>query len=137
MDSCIFCKIANGEIPCAKVFEGDRMIAFLDISPVNTGHTLVIPKEHFETMLDLPEELLAELTSTTKMVSSMVKNATKAHGFNIMMNNYEAAGQVVPHAHVHIVPRFKDDGLKMWPGNETSPEELNKIKDKITSYMQL
>lgn len=137
MADCVFCKIIRGELPCAKVFENEKTLAFLDITPVNKGHTLIVPKSHYETILDMPEELMAELSSTMKIVAAMVKQGTKAHGFNIMMNNYEAAGQVVPHAHVHIVPRFRGDGLKLWPGAKISPAELDKIKDRITSYMQL
>jgi histidine triad (HIT) family protein len=137
MEGCIFCKIARGEIPCAKVYESDKALAFLDIQPVNEGHTLVIPKEHYETLIDIPEELLAEMSSTVKMVSSMVKNGMKAHGFNVMMNNNEAAGQVVPHAHFHIVPRFKGDGLRLWEGKKVKTGDIEKTKEAITAYMQI
>jgi histidine triad (HIT) family protein len=134
MDACIFCRIAKGEIPCAKIYENEKVIAFLDISPVSKGHTLVVPKEHFKTILDMPEKLVSEVMSATKRVSAMVKKGVDADGFNIMMNNYEAAGQVVPHAHVHIVPRFLGDGLSLWEGSSMSPQELAQIKERIISY---
>jgi histidine triad (HIT) family protein len=137
MDDCVFCRIAKGELPCEKVYDDGKFVAFLDISPVNLGHTLVVPKEHYETLLDMPADLVADMSQALKLVASMVKNGTKAEGFNLMMNNYEAAGQVVPHAHMHIVPRFKGDGLKNWQGKKADKDDLSSVKEDIVSFMQI
>lgn len=136
MKDCIFCKIAKGEIPCTKIYEDEKVLAFLDIAPVNKGHTLVIPKEHHETLIDVPDELLAEIMKTTKKVANAVMKATEVNGFNIMQNNYKIAGQLVPHYHLHIIPRLEDDGLKLWPQDkkyeEGEAEEMaKKIKENI------
>lgn len=112
---CIFCKIVSGEIPCAKVYESENVFAFLDIAPVRPGHALVVTKGHYPTLLDIPEEMGAELTAALKAVGNAVIKATGAHGLNLMQNNHEAAGQLVHHAHFHLIPRFTDDGLELWP----------------------
>lgn len=111
---CIFCKIINGKIPAAKVFENDDILSFLDIAPVNKGHALVIPKAHHPTIFDLPPELGAALVKAMSEVGRAVMDATGAEGLNIMMNNFTAAGQLVNHAHFHLIPRFGDDGLSLW-----------------------
>lgn len=128
---CIFCKIAKGDIPCQKVYEDDKILAFLDIMPVHKGHTLIIPKEHHENILDMPEDTLAELAKTAKKVSKAVKEATKADGFNVTQNNGAAAGQAVFHFHLHIIPRFKGDGLKTWPHQKIPEEDMKKIQEDI------
>ncbi|MBT3408929.1 HIT domain-containing protein, partial [Candidatus Woesearchaeota archaeon] len=104
---------------------------FLDINPVNKGHVLVIPKKHFETYIDLPDEEVKSLSIAVKNVAKAVKLGIEADGFNIQMNNHESAGQVVPHVHFHIVPRFKDDGLKLWDGGEYNESEMEETKKKI------
>lgn len=136
MEDCIFCKIVKGEIPCTKIFENDKVLAFLDIMPVSPGHTLVIPKEHKETLLDLPEETIAELGKVLKKVSKAVMATMEADGFNIGMNNYKAAGQLVPHAHFHIIPRTVEDGLKAWPQGKYQDKQMDEVKDRITSALQ-
>jgi len=109
MEECIFCKIVKGEIPSKKVYEDENFLAFLDISPIAEGHTLIIPKEHFETILDVPNSLGPGILEATKKVSSKLIEEGKAEGFNILQSNYEVAQQEVPHAHFHIIPRKKDD----------------------------
>ena len=131
MESCIFCKIAKGEIPCAKVYENSSVVAFLDISPVNKGHVLVIPKLHFDTILDIPDANLAEVFKAVKKISSAAMHAVDAKGFNIGINTYKAAGQLVPHFHVHIIPRFEDDRLESWPGKKYKEGEAEKLAEKI------
>jgi len=131
MAECIFCKIISGEIPSEKIYENDKIMAFLDISPINLGHTLVIPKAHFETIAEMPDNILAELMAKTKMLSTAITKATKADGFNIGINNGKAAGQLVPHSHLHIIPRFKEDGLKSWPGKTYAEGESKTIAEKI------
>lgn len=111
---CIFCKIVAGEIPCAKIFETEHFLAFLDIAPVRPGHTLVVSKGHYPTLFELPAELGNELVGVLQIVSRAVKEGLGADGFNVGMNNFKAAGQLVHHAHIHIIPRATDDGLELW-----------------------
>lgn len=129
---CIFCKIIRKELPSSKVYEDDSTIAFMDIAPVNKGHTLVIPKRHSETLLHMDERDAMNTFKTVQLVSDAVKKATNADGISILMSNFKAAGQVVPHAHVHIIPRFKDDGLKHWPQTKYSNNEMEKLQRLIT-----
>jgi histidine triad (HIT) family protein len=135
MSECLFCKLVKGDLPCTKVFENEKVLAFLDIGPVNIGHTLVIPKEHHKTILEIPDDTLKELSLVLKHLSGAVKEGVDADGINIGMNNFEAAGQVVPHAHFHIMPRFKDDGLKLWPQVSYEDGQIKKIADKIVSFL--
>jgi histidine triad (HIT) family protein len=135
MPECIFCKIIRGELPSSKIYEDQDVIAFLDIMPVNKGHVLIIPKKHHETMLDVPDELLSGMMVASKKVASAVRQGLGCPGFNIQMNNYEAAGQVVPHAHLHIVPRYKGDGLRLWPGGKYKEGEREDIAAKISHFL--
>ncbi|HLC92938.1 MAG TPA: HIT family protein [archaeon] len=121
--NCIFCKIISGQIPSKIVYEDETSIAFLDIYPSAKCHTLVIPKNHHATMLDIPEMELKEIIGVVQKVGAAAMLATKADGFNVVQNNREAAGQVVHHLHFHIIPRFKDDGLKMSLGSRKAEEE--------------
>ncbi len=133
--NCIFCKIMKKEIPCAKVYEDDKILAFLDIEPVNEGHTLVIPKRHHTDLFELPEEILAHSLAVIKKIAIAVKKAVNADGINIGMNNGVAAGQAVFHAHFHIIPRFTEDKLGEWKRGSYKEGEMNvwagKIKDKL------
>lgn len=114
MENCIFCKIARGEIPSKIVYESENFLAFLDVHPVTRGHTLIIPKKHFVNFLDLPSSLGQELCDVIKKVAEIsFKNG--AEGFNILMRNGKSAGQEVSHAHFHIVPRKKGDGINSLP----------------------
>ena len=135
MEECIFCKIAKGDIPCNKVYENEKVLAFLDIGPINKGHTLIIPKEHHKDLLDMPDNLLAEITKTAKKVAKAVIKATGADGFNIGQNNGKAAGQAVMHFHLHIIPRFEEDGLQSWPGKSYEEGEMDKIAENIKSLL--
>ena len=128
---CIFCKIVKGEIPSAKIYEDKDILAFLDIAPVNKGHALVIPKEHHETILDVPDDLLQKVIIATKKVSKALMKAANAEGLTVTMNNYKAAGQEVPHAHFHIIPRYSKDGLKLWPQGKYDSNEMEEYKNKI------
>jgi len=113
---CIFCKIVKGDIPCARIYETEHVLAFLDVAPVAPGHALVIPKAHYATLFDLPEEVGCRLFAALAPVGRAIMAATKATGINVQMNNYESAGQVVFHAHLHLIPRRAGDGLALWPG---------------------
>lgn len=115
-EECIFCKIIAGEIPCSRVYEDEHILAFLDVNPIARGHTLVVPKEHFSTLLDVPVELGGALLFAMKRIGAALRKTTGASGFNCMQNNFSAAGQMVFHSHWHIIPRFENDGLPDWPG---------------------
>lgn len=126
---CIFCKIAKKEIPSHIVYEDAKIIAFLDINPVNKGHALVIPKQHYETFTDIPDELLKEIIIVTKKLAVTIKNKLDYTDYNIIMNNGKIAGQLVAHAHFHIQPRTANDS-----GHRTlklSQEELAEIAKKL------
>lgn len=130
---CIFCKIISGEIPCSKVYEDDLFIAFLDIRPIRKGHTLIVPKKHFENLFDTPEEEARAIYQVTARVAAAVKEATGASGINVIQNNGADSGQEVFHSHLHIIPRKKDDGLKFDRQHEeyNGFEEMGKMAHKI------
>ncbi|MFC1728263.1 HIT family protein [Nanoarchaeota archaeon] len=135
MTDCIFCKIIKGELPANKVYETDKILAFLDIGPVNKGHTLVIPKEHYETLLDMPEDVLAEVAQVTKKVARAVIETVGTDGFGVTQSNKPTGGQLVPHFHNHIIPRFKDDGLEFWPQGKYQEGEAAELAEKITQNL--
>ena len=110
MENCIFCKIIKGEIPCHKVYEDDNVLAFLDITAHAKGHTLVIPKKHAETLLDIDDDQLQELFLAVKKVTQKLKEKLSPDGFNGGWNNGQVSGQSVPHLHIHILPRYQGDG---------------------------
>lgn len=112
-EDCIFCKIARGEISSQKVAETNNFVAIPDKFPKTNGHTLIISKKHFVTLLDIPNKLGEELLQFTKQVASQLLEQKKGDGFNIIMNNLEPAGQVVKHAHIHIIPRKEGDDVRM------------------------
>jgi histidine triad (HIT) family protein len=129
---CIFCKIIEGSLPAFKVFEDNDVVAFLDIFPVQPGHVLVIPKKHSKDIFDTPDVDMQKVIAAAKKLSWLVKEATKADGINIGMNNGSASGQVVMHAHVHVIPRFDKDGLNTWPQRPyKNDEEKIKMAEKI------
>lgn len=112
MENCIFCQIINGDIPSAKVYEDDEVMAFLDITQTTTGHTLLIPKKHVRNVLDMTDDIAKEVFARLPKVARAVQKATDACGMNIINNNETIAGQTVFHAHIHLVPRFSDeDGI--------------------------
>lgn len=134
---CIFCKIVRGEIPCSKVYESETCLAFLDIAPVNKGHALVLPKAHHPTIWDTPAELGSGLMDALGAVSTAVRKATGADGVNVMQNNLEAAGQLVPHLHFHVIPRFEDDGLELWAQAQyDSMDEMNSLAEQIRGKLK-
>lgn len=133
---CIFCKIISGEIPSFKIYENEKILAFLDINPVNPGHTLVIPKDHYYNFSDTPEEVLCELIKVTKKIAPAVLKGAGAESFNLTINNGAEAGQVVPHTHFHIVPRFNGDGHRLWPGKAYATGEMEELFQKIKNYVE-
>lgn len=111
-DDCIFCKIAKGEIPCHKVWEDENFLAMLDINPVGEGHTLVMPKKHFDDLMSLDKNLSSKYVEAIQKVVRILMEKYKGEGFNIVLNNGEVAGQVVKHVHFHILPRKKGDNKR-------------------------
>jgi len=112
-DVCIFCKIAKGELPAKKIYENDNFFSIPDANPAVGGHSLVVSKKHFANLLEMPSSLGTELLNCIKNTAIRIIDEQKADGFNVFSNNGKAAGQVVNHIHFHIIPRKKDDGLKM------------------------
>ena len=136
LDSCIFCKIIKGEIPSSKLLENERFIVFMDIGPVNPGHTLIVPKAHMETIFDVTPGYGEELISLMQRVGKAIMTATGATGLNIMQNNYPDAGQAVPHVHWHLIPRFANDGFCHWKqGAYASMQEMQNLADTIKKIL--
>ena len=135
MENCLFCKIIKGEIPSYKVYEDDDVLAFLDINPVNPGHTLIIPKQHYLTLLDIPVELAQKIIIVAKKITPAILSAVNADAFNLGLNQGQIAGQVVDHFHLHIMPRLENDGHQLFKGREyqagEAEEILNKIRDNL------
>lgn len=131
MSNCIFCDIVAGRASAVKVLETPRILAFLDIAPVNYGHTLVIPKEHYPTLLDLPDELWTEMGQVSRQVARALMKALFARGFNLGMNNFDAAGQAVFHAHLHVIPRYLTDGLHFFPQGSYRPGDMERVGQQL------
>ncbi|EHP86141.1 HIT family protein [Methanotorris formicicus] len=125
---CIFCKIVSKEIPAKIIYEDEDTMAFLDINPRNRGHTLVIPKKHYETLDEMPDEEMAKLMKTIKKVIEILK-PLNFDGYNIVNNNKPVAGQEVPHVHFHIIPRYQNDGdvVKFGEVKDVDLDEVEKI----------
>ncbi|HLD77815.1 MAG TPA: HIT family protein, partial [archaeon] len=133
---CLFCRIARGEIPAKKVYEDASVLAFLDINPRNPGHTLVVPKKHAETLFELPDGDVGGFFMAVKKVAVLVRNGTQAQGVSLNMSNGQAAGQVVAHAHMHVIPRFLSEGP---PGLESilSVKKMDdQLMDKIAAAIK-
>ena len=129
---CIFCKMVSGEIPTDKVYEDADTMAFLDIKPVNPGHTLVIPKEHYVNIFETPDTLIMKMMGTMKKISHALKDSLGIENVNIIMNNGKDAGQTVFHAHIHFIPRHENDGHKdLWHGKKYEDGESAKIAEQI------
>lgn len=120
-----------GEIPSFKVHEDKEFLAFLDIHPVRPGHTLVIPKNHYNDLLTTPAEVVARLYQVVQKVASSVVKGVQAEGFNLGLNNGKAAGQIIFHTHVHIIPRQGKDGLELWGQHDYHEGEIEKTADRI------
>lgn len=129
---CIFCMIAEGQIPSRKIYEDDLCLAFLDLSQANIGHTLVVPKKHYDNMIDLDNDVAAHLF---KVVSKLTKGISKAldiNNFNILNNCGEIAGQTVNHFHIHIIPRIENDNIKIeLSSNKLTDMEFDNLRDKL------
>jgi histidine triad (HIT) family protein len=139
MTNCIFCKIVNGDIPAAKVFENEHVLAFLDISQVTKGHTLVIPKVHKENLYELTPEIAGKLYEVVPSIAKALKTEFKPVGLNSVNNNGELAGQSVFHFHLHLIPRYgKGDGFgAVWKSHQEqySGEDLKEIASSISKHL--
>ena len=128
MESCIFCKIAAGDIPSATLYEDEKYRVFLDLGPASKGHCLVVPKEHYRNIMDIDDETLAGAFQLAKKIGTKMKEVTGCDGFNIVQNNEPAAGQTVFHFHIHIIPRTEGDGPMVgWRPGELTDE----VKEEI------
>lgn len=134
---CIFCRIVKGELPCAKLFENEQVLTFLDIGPLNPAHTLVIPKQHFTLLDDCPDEVLTAVMHAVAQVGPVVKEVAQADGYNVLNNNGRAAGQVVDHVHFHVIPRHAGDGvLGHWPAKEYAPGQIEQLGEQIRNLLK-
>jgi len=132
VNDCVFCKIIAGEIPCRKIFENEKVFAFLDIGPVSDGHTLVVPRAHYEKLHECPEEVLAELSNCLGKIAPAVVGAAGTEAYNVLCNNGRAAGQLVEHVHFHIIPRREGDGVfSRWAAYEYEQGKADVIVKKI------
>ena len=130
---CLFCKIVSGEIPSKKIFEDDKTLAFLDIGPANHGHTLVVSKTHTKDIFETDLEDLKAVITTVKQVADRINERMDIDGMNILQNNGEKAGQIIPHIHFHVIPRKDGDKVNIaYERAKVEEAELDEIQDKIT-----
>lgn len=135
--SCIFCKIAAGDIPCLRVMESSDALAYLDISPLAAGHTLLIPKKHFEGILDVPVDLAGSLARQVPKLAAAIMRATGATGLNVLQNTGQSSGQSVFHFHIHLIPRREGDGLGFrWNAGTYAEREGEAVLSKIRAELQ-
>ena len=137
MENCIFCKIANGEIPAATLYEDENFRVILDLGPASKGHALILPKSHAANIYELSDEMAAKAMILAKKMATVMTAALKCDGFNIVQNNGECAGQTVFHFHMHLIPRYKGDqvGITWKPGelSDADKEEiLLKVKEQLS-----
>ncbi len=128
MSDCIFCKLAGGEIPTATLYEDDDFRVILDAGPATKGHCLILPKEHYADLYEIPEDLLMKAAVLAKKITIKMTRAMNCDGFNIVQNNKPAAGQTVFHFHIHLIPRYTDDRQNiLWKPGELTPEAAKEI----------
>nr|WP_303182591.1 HIT family protein [Lachnoclostridium phocaeense] len=136
-DNCIFCKIANGEIPSATIYEDEDFRAILDLGPASKGHALLLPKEHYEDLFALPDETAEKVLPVAKKIVSRMKDVLGCDGYNLVQNNGECAGQTVFHFHMHMIPRYKDDKVGLgWEMGELSDADRDEILAKLKEDWQ-
>lgn len=136
MTDCIFCKIVARELPATYVFENDQVVAFMDLKPVTKGHLLVVPKIHSTDITETSSEAAAALINQAQILGTAAMNGLNAQGFNIGINTKPAAGQVIFHTHVHVIPRYSHDGLKMWPNMDQLEEDLETTANSIRAQLK-
>jgi histidine triad (HIT) family protein len=127
-DNCIFCKLANGDIPTNSIYEDEDFRVILDASPAAKGHALILPKQHYADMFEIDEEVLGKAAKLAKKVITHEKSILGCDGYNVLQNNGEAAGQTVFHFHIHLIPRYaKDDAILEWAHQEYTDDEMKQI----------
>lgn len=132
-EDCIFCKLANGEIPSRTLYEDEQFRVILDLGPATKGHALILPKEHADNLYELPEELASACLVVARRMAVRMRETLKCDGLNLVQNNGEVAGQTVEHFHLHLIPRYRNDGQKIgWAPGKPSEEELEEIRRQIT-----
>ncbi|MBQ3891137.1 MAG: HIT family protein [Lachnospiraceae bacterium] len=131
-DDCIFCKLANGVFPTNSIYEDECVKVILDAGPATKGHALVIPKEHYQDIFDIEDTTLANAMKVAKKVAARMQDVLNCDGVNIVQNNKEAAGQTVPHFHIHVIPRYKNDGQNiLWDPKEPDENEQKALCEKL------
>lgn len=132
-DNCIFCKLANGQIPTNSIYEDDDFKVILDAAPAAKGHAIILPKTHAANLFELPEEYGEKIFAIAKKCGKAIKETYNYDGLNVLQNNGEAAGQTVKHFHMHLIPRYENDGQHiLWNPGESTPEELEEIRKTIS-----
>lgn len=135
MNVCIFCKIIAKEVPAEVVYENGKTIAFLDIKPVNPGHVLVVPKEHYPDFASTPPEQLGDIVAVAQKIARAAMTALGVNGFNIGINNGRVAGQLVDHMHLHVMPRDEGDGHEHWHGKPYAEGEMAEVGQKLRQLL--
>lgn len=133
-ENCIFCKLANGEIPTRTIYEDDMFRVILDADPAVKGHALILPKEHYANIYEIPESTAAAAMVLAKKLAAVMTERLHADGFNLLQNNGETAGQTIFHFHMHLIPRYKDDDnskILTWSHQSFTDEELDEIRDLL------
>ncbi len=134
--NCIFCKIVAGDIPCHKLYEDDDVLSFLDIGPLSHGHALIIPKDHYETIDEMPPAMAAACAQLIPRLSRAIMEATGSRAWNVLQNNGKTAGQAVNHVHFHIIPREENDQLGYrWPAGKLDSDDAAKLISAITQHL--
>lgn len=132
-DNCIFCKLANGDIPTRSIYEDEDFNVILDMGPATKGHALILPKSHYKNLYELPDETAAKVMKLAKKMATSMTEKLGCDGFNLVQNNNEVAGQTVFHFHLHLIPRYKDDNQKiLWNPTQPSAEELDAVQKILT-----
>lgn len=130
--NCIFCKIAEGEIPSKTIYEDEKFRVILDLGPATKGHALILSKQHYANIFEIPEKEVGEAFILAKKIAVIIKEKLNCDGFNIIQNNEKTAGQTVFHFHIHLIPRYFDDGQKInWQSQDVMQEELEEVKAQI------
>ena len=136
-DNCIFCKIASGEIPSATLYEDEDFRVILDLGPASKGHALILPKEHYANIYEIPDELAEKVIKLAKKMASAMTKALGCDGFNLVQNNGEAAGQTVFHFHMHLIPRYKGDGAGVtWTPGTLTDEVRDEVVAKVKAELE-
>ena len=131
-DDCIFCKLANGVFPTNTIYEDDSFRVILDLGPATKGHALILPKNHYANIYEIPEDVAGDVMKLAKKMATHMTEKLNCDGFNLVQNNGEAAGQTVFHFHYHLIPRYKDDNQHiLWKPTSPSAEELEELKDLL------